>query len=209
MTTRTTVREAPVDEKTARHMDRLLAQEKRLSGPEADAILERVLAKVEREEKRPRAIRAFTSVALAAAAAVLLVVYVPRAPDERQHTVEEGDMSPLVVSCSPGTLSACPSSSALVFTLKNARASGVLSAYAEPLGPGAEPVFYFSKEDGSASLDEGTRSRSVRLPAAQDGGRYRIHALLAPRALSRQELLQGASGIEIVAKARVELVVTD
>ena len=196
-----------MDEKTARHMDRLLAQEKRLSGPEADAILERVLAKVEREEKRPRAIRAFTGVALAAAAAVLLVVYVPRAPDEPRHTEESGGLSPLRVSCSPGTLSACPSSSALAFTLTDAHASGVLSAYAEPLGQGREPVFYFSKEDGSASLDEGTRS--VRLTAAQGSGRYVIHVLLARRALSRQELLHGAAGVEVVAEASVELVIGD
>ena len=127
-----------MDEKTARDMDRLLAGGK-LSGPEADAILDRIHATLAREEKRSspvRAIRYWAGAALAAAAAVLLVVYLPRGPVEQGgHEYEEGELGPkLAVRCSPGTLEACPKSSSLVFTLSGKRAGGFLSACAEPVG---------------------------------------------------------------------------
>lgn len=118
--------------------------------------------------------------------------------------------------CSGGTLAACPWSSELVFVLSGKPGTGFLSAYAEPVGHDDERVFYFSKEDGSAELvvpAEGERvsERAVRLPAGQGPGSYRVHAVLADRPLSRDELLEGSGqrgGADLRAKARVELVVT-
>ena len=208
-----------MDEKTARDMDRLLAGGK-LSGPEADAILDRIHATLEREEKRQRPVRAiryWAGAALAAAAAALLVVYLPRGPGEQGGDEnEEGELGPkLAVRCSGGTLEACPKSSSLVFTLSRGRADGFLSAYAEPVGHDGERVFYFSKEDGSVKLGvaaggKGDAEHTVRVPAAQRPGRYRIHAVLAERALSRDELLAGAGkpSFEVRVTARVELIVS-
>jgi hypothetical protein len=100
-------------------------------------------------------------------------------------------------------------------TLSRGRADGFLSAYAEPIGHDAERVFYFSKEDGSVRVTvpaEGTRvaERTVRLPAAQEPGRYRVHAVLAERALSRDEMLAAAGqrGVEVRVTTRVELIVS-
>jgi len=208
-----------MDEKTARDMDRLLAGGK-LSGPEADAILERIHATLEREEKRRspvRAIRYWAGAALAAAAAVLLVVYLPRGPvEQRGHQLEEGVLgAKLVVRCSPGTLEACPKSSSLAFTLSGGRADGFLSAYAEPVGHDGERVFYFSKEDGSVRLGvtaqgKGVTERVVRLPAGQRPGRYRVRAVLAERALSRDEMLAGSGqpSVEARVTVQIELVVS-
>ena len=210
-----------MDEKTARDMDRLLAGGK-LSGPEADAILDRIHATLEREEKRGRPVRAiryWAGAALAAAAAVLLVVYLPRNPGEQhEHQLEEGEMAPvLALRCSGGTLSACPASSELVFVLRGQRAAGFLSAYAEPIGHDAQRVFYFSKQDGSVELAvpaDGSRAseRPVRMPAVQGPGRYRLYAVVADRPLAREELVRGAGqqgNAKVRATARVELVVTD
>ena len=59
---------------------------------------------------------------------------------------------------------------------------------------------------------EGKRAteRTVRLPAAQEPGRYRVHAVLAERSLSRDELLAGAGQPSVAARvtAQVELVVS-
>ena len=208
-----------MDEET-RRINRLLSGGK-LSGPEADEIIEKVLAELAREKSakvRPFPIRHWAGAALAAAAAVMLVVFLPRGPSgmDGPYDPEEGDLTPsaLSVTCSGGALSACPMSSSLVFSLSGKRLSGFLSAYAEPVGHEAERVFYFSKEDGSVELAwppdaEHEAKRIVRLSALHEPGRYRIHALLAdqpqPRsAMTGGELIPGAR-----ATARVEMVVVE
>jgi hypothetical protein len=201
-----------MDEET-RRIHRLLSDGK-LSGPEAEEILDNVLAAVAREKPRPvRAIRYWAAGAgavLAAAAAVLLVVYVPRDPGGRVHVPEEGDLAGLRVRCSPGELAACPASSKLVFTPSDKRASGFLSAYAELLGDDPKRTFFYSQEDGSPELPAQSAVRAVGLPGP---ARYRIHAVIADRPLTREELVEwaaeGAGGAEVRASASVELVVTD
>lgn len=198
-----------MDDETARRMDRLLARGK-LSGPEADAILERILETLDREKKpsKLRALPYWAGAALAAAAAVLLFINVPHDPGGEMIT-ESGDLSGLRVSCEDGELTACPGSAKLVFEVTGKKASGFLSAYAEPIGHEGERVFYYSKEDGSAKLqgDSAVRPRRLTKP-----GRYRVHAMIAERPLTREELVRAASGLDgardLRVKAQIEIVVT-
>jgi hypothetical protein len=123
-------------------MDRLLAGGE-LSGPEADAIYERVTAELERRERkrRPLVMRYWAvgaGAALAAAAAVLLVVREPAGGEQTQY--EEGTIGskPVVeISCEGGTLAACPLSGSLVFVVSGNRRAVVLSAWAERVGMGS------------------------------------------------------------------------
>jgi hypothetical protein len=148
----------------------------------------------------------------------MLIVFLPRAPSgvEGPYAPEEGDLTPstLSVTCSPGTLSACPMSSSLVFSLAGKRVSGFLSAYAEPVGHEAERVFYFSKEDGSVELawppEAGHDAKHiVRLSASHEPGRYRIHAVLADEPKPRAAMTAGAPIPGARATARVEIVVVE
>ena len=123
-----------MDEKTARDMDRLLAGGE-LSGPEADAILERVMADLDRAERkrRPWVLRYLPAAAaagavLAAAAAVLLVVRgggdVPGGePGVGPVQYEDGVVGgvKIEIRCADGTLAACPVTSSLVFAVSEAR----------------------------------------------------------------------------------------
>jgi hypothetical protein len=105
--------------------------------------------------------------------------------------------------------------SSLVFTLARGSGDGFLSAYADPVGGDGQRVFYFSMEDGSVKLGvsgqgKGVTERLVRLPAAQRPGRYRVYAVLAERALSRDEMLAGAGQPSVAATvtAQVEVIVS-
>ena len=200
-----------MDDETARRMDRLLARGK-LSGPESDAILERVLDTLDREERgKVRAMprRYWAGAALAAAAAVLIGINLPRDPG-RVHTPESGDLPGLRVSCEGGELSACPVSGKLVFEVTGKKASGFLSAYAEPIGHEGERVFYYSKEDGSVEVPGESAVRPIGLTKA---GRYRVHAVIAERPLTREEVLQQAparaGGAAIRARLQIEIVVPE
>jgi hypothetical protein len=120
----------------------------------------------------------------------------PSTPIPNQLTARglETHAPALEVRCDDGTLTACPSSSKLVFIVSGERTSGFLSAYAEPLDAGGELVWYFSREAQSPRLvgvSDGTRvfDRAVKLSGSHRPGRYRIHAFLAPRPLSRAEML--------------------
>jgi hypothetical protein len=120
----------------------------------------------------------------------------------------------LELSCRPGTLAACPRSATLVFSASGGRAASYLSAYAEPIGHDAEPVFYFSEEDSAPKLAEpekGARiEHTVAVSAAHRVGRYRVHAYLADGALGREEMVEGADDATgIAARLRVEIVIVE
>lgn len=212
-----------MDEETARDMDRLLAGGE-LSGPEADAIYERVTAELERRERerRPSVIRywaAGSGAVLAAAAAVMLLVVRDPGGGERPQ-YEEGTIGkkPVVeIRCEGGTLAACPLSGSLVFAVSGNRKAVVLSAWAErvEIGSGtagqAEPVIYFEKDGGGVEIapaGENARAveRKVALSAGHEPGRYRVHAVVAEGVLGREEMLRMAGGDGV---AQVKLVVVE
>ena len=221
-----------MDDKTKRELHRLIAGG-RLSRPELEVMRESVLDEVERREgkgkgngdrKEPgrgpgRVIRiaSWASAAIAAAAAVLLMVRVPKEPGGEVHQPESGDVSPrpvIEVKCKGGTLSACPRASELVFAIAGKGAQGFLSAYAEPIGHEGARVFYFSKEDGSATITArahgaGVAEHAVRIPAAQRAGRFRVHAFVAQRPLGQEEMQSAPEKAFVLAKARVEVVIIE
>jgi hypothetical protein len=207
-----------MDDETARRMHRLLARGK-LGRAETDAIRESVLDAIERKEKRAgRVIRvaSWSAAALATAAAVLIAINLKRDPGGDVGKPETTDLASatLEVRCSHGTLTACPSSAELVFSLSTNRARAFLSAYAEPIGHDGEPIFYFSKEDDGGQLTlpaPGERSlvRSVPLARTHRPGRYRVQAFLADRPLGREEMQKGPGDAGMLAVRRVEILIVE
>jgi hypothetical protein len=226
--------EEDLDARTKRQLHRWMAGG-RLGRAERDVIRESVLDELARREGRARAsasgksgersergklirLAGWAGTALAAAAAVLLMVRVPgEEPGGGGRILEEGDLGArlvLEVTCKGGTLQACPKGSELVFTLSGKRAHGFLSEYAEPVGREGERVFYFSKEDGmaevgpAAEVASGTK-RAVRLSDEHRAGRYRVHAFVADRMLSREEMQSGGQAARVIASLQVELVIAE
>jgi hypothetical protein len=207
-----------MDHQTANKLDRLLAGDA-ISGPEADAIFERVIAGVEREERaehndrRPHWRRALWGTGLIAIAAAGVLVALrttgPATSELRVRGASGAGPGPrLQLICSGGRPDACPISSQLIFAVSGDATSGFLSAYAEPLEPGAERVWYFSRDGDSPVLDgvrDGTRvfERAVRLAGTHQTGRYRVHVFLSDVALTPAEMLAGTSAV--IARAQAEL----
>jgi hypothetical protein len=106
-------------------------------------------------------------------------------------------------------------SSEIVFTIEGSvGAGGVLSAYAAPVGREGERVFFFSREDGSVELvvpKEGERSAEgkTRFPESLSAGRYRVHAVIADRALDRGELIRATAEQARSVELSTEIVITD
>jgi hypothetical protein len=204
-----------MDPKTANQLDRLLADGE-LSGPEADAIFDRVYANVAAAE-RPGTSRRATYAALwfgagAAACIASLVTFRSPGPESTALTARgTNDGAPvLAVRCADGTLGACPKSSRLFFSVAGDRTSGFLSAYAEPLDMPGERIWYFSSETLSpqpVGAVDGTRvfDHAVNLGGTHRPGRYRIHAFLAPRPLSHTEMLESAGSQALRMQAEVAI----
>jgi hypothetical protein len=188
-----------MDQQTANKLDRLLADDG-LSGPEADAIFERVYATVAREPRRfPTRSLAWTSGGLAAATAVaagLWMLGLPREASPEFAARGAEAVGPRVeFACTGGAMMACPISAKLVFVVSGAAAASYLSAYAEPLDAATPRVWYFSAEAGKpkrAEPAEGTHvlDQTVLLRGSHRvGGRYVVHAFLADRPLGHAEML--------------------
>src|SRR5881394_2748877 len=140
-----------------RHLDALLA-ESELGGPEDERILEAVLS---RRSRRPWWRSSFalgTGLSLAAAVAVVLVIgpfrtgregFAPRGADVKGLAID--------VACLRNSLAACPRGATLLFALRGGSPGGYLTAWAEPVRPGAERVWYFSA-DQETPLLQATRS---------------------------------------------------
>jgi hypothetical protein len=198
-----------MDNQTTRQLDRLLA-DGGVSGPEADAILDRVLATVARSEpRRSRRPVYWAAAGVAAIAAGALLMIVPAAPPAGGFVARgiTSSAPTLRVSCSAGELGSCPLTATLVFALAGDQAAGFLSAYAEPI-EGGERIWYFSRESESPSLSDakdGTRvfGRGVKLSGTHRPGHYRVRALVSTRPLSQHEILAGPP--ENVLRSRTEL----
>jgi hypothetical protein len=205
-----------MDAKNANELDRLLADGE-LSGPEADAIFDRVYEQVARTERvvRPKRV-AFVIAGCAAAAAVLLQLRTTLdGPDE--FAARGGSAATVLEAiCSEGSLDACPTTAKLAFLAAGDGTTGFLSAYAEPLDPsaGAERVWYFSRETESPQLTagaDGTRvfERAVRLTGTHRTGRYRVHAFLADHPLGRDDMLGAVSRKGVLASVQIDLTVVE
>jgi hypothetical protein len=187
----------------------------RLSGPARDRIFDKVAAEVApqpRSRTRP-GVWAFALAAAGAAAAVLIVA--PRLTTRMQGGLRaKGDDGPgpaalqLDVACIGGTLSACPQGATLMFGASGAPSAGLLSAYAEPLEPGLERIWYFSADGESPRLSTsgGTEvvQRAVRVGPEHAPGHYRLHVFLTRAPASRAALLAG-SAVNAIGSREIDL----
>jgi len=184
----------------------------RLSGPARDRIFDKVADEVAREA-RPRTRRRVWTFSLAAAGAVAVAVLAPRI-----LTRDDGGLRPkgqpgavslqLDVACVGGTLAACPQGATLMFGASGPQGGGVLSAYAEPLDPGLERIWYFSAEGESPRLTvgdaAGVAQRAVRIGPEHAPGHYRVHVFLTQAPVA-QAVLRAGGGPDPIARRVVDL----
>jgi hypothetical protein len=191
-----------------RHIDALLARGG-LSGPEADRVLEAVLARRARRSWLRPWLAVGTGLGLAAAAVVLVIApfragpagFAPRGAGVEGAVVE--------VACLGHSVAACPRGTTLLFAVRGGSPGGYLAAWADPVRPGGERVWYFSADQETPLLQASTTStqalsRGVRIGPEHAAGDYRLHVLLSDRPLSRGELAGTPPGV----RARAELTLT-
>jgi hypothetical protein len=98
-----------------------------------------------------------------------------------------------------------------MFGASGAPASGALSAYAEPLDPGLERIWYFSAEGESPRLTvgggTGVAARAARIGPEHVPGHYRIHVFLTAAPAAQTALLAGAPH-DAIASRELDLRVT-
>ncbi len=168
-------------------LDRLLARG-RLGGPARDRILEQALARARASRPRRRARLLWLAPVLAAAAAIVLWVRVPK----DGFRARGGDGRPLVeATCKGGERARCPRGGTLVFRVDGAAGGGFLSAYATPVA-GGEKIWYFPPAGGesprlAAAAGPQLVPFGVELGAEQPPGEYELHFLITPSAPTRAE----------------------
>jgi ferric-dicitrate binding protein FerR (iron transport regulator) len=186
----------------------------RLTGPAQDRIFDAAAAAVAREP-RPRARRRLWTIALTMAGAAAALVVVPRIVMRGAELRSKGDETPagpqLGVACIGGTLAACPRGATLMFGASGAPGTGYLAAYAEPVTPGLERIWYFSAEGESPRLTVGdgtvVAQRAVRVGPEHAPGRYRIHLVLGRAPASQAAVLSGGPP-DAIASREIDLRVT-
>jgi hypothetical protein len=100
--------------------------------------------------------------------------------------------SSIEVDCDGAPLGACPTGSKLIFRHGRTERPTYLEAYAVPLQPGGERIWYFPAHAGVAprlgAADEGEVLRdAIILGPEHVAGDYEIHLLVSTRPLDRRE----------------------
>jgi hypothetical protein len=180
-------------------LDRLLARG-RLSGPQRERILDRVLEATARPG-RLRLKHVIVAAPLVAAAAALVLV---SRQDEAPSFSPKGDKSSTIeTTCSGGLLSACPIGSKLVFRFDGVSEPAYVQAYATPSPPNAgDRIWYFPTSavpapQLTAHAESEVLQKGVLIGPEHSAGGYRITLVLSARPLTRDELLQEAGSHEI------------
>jgi len=193
------------DPKWDPEVDALLG-EGHLTGPAKDRVLDHVLAAAGRRPPgrwRPLSL-AVGAAALAGAAALVLLVARPADRGDglrAKGAANDGASVALSLSCSGGTLAACPRGATLIFGAGAAGRDedGFLTAYADPRGgsPGRERIWYFSADTESPHVRVGAStepfSRSIRIGPEHEPGEYTVHVLVTRAPQARAVLLGGAA----------------
>jgi hypothetical protein len=189
-------------------LDDLLARG-RLSGPRR----ERIFDEVDRRVRRPRVSRIALMAAPLALAAGLAVFLRPPSGGPHHYASKGTAQSHVEIACSGGDLSHCPRGSKLMFRLDALLAAGFFHAYAEPLDPGRERVWYYPTAANppprvEPAAEGQIMGQGIALGPEHVPGRYRVHLIVASTPLSRDELLTGSTP-NVVAADVVEMVVVD
>ncbi len=177
-------------------LDFLLAQG-RMPGPVKERILQRAMDAAVPKKPPSWLVRmrfALATLGAAAALAVGLLMVTPRTQEDGFKAKGSGKEAggALSLECLGARLNACPQGATLMFVVGATPVAGFLVAYAEPEA-GGERIWYFSKEDGSPAvpaLQTLPLRQGIRIGPEHAPGRYRVHLVVASRALSRQERLQ-------------------
>ena len=197
-------------------LDELLARG-HLSGPQYDAVLDRVLARTETREPRRAAGRwlrwtLVPGMAIASGVAAWLLVARP-APEPfaaKGAPTTSAANGALQIGCAPAGDHVCRAGSTLMFTVNSALASGSLGAYAERVGDSSrERIWYFPTARGtSPTIARGTGTvvvpDGIRIGAEHPPGHYRVTVWLAARPLGRGEVDSAGRG-EIRSRAVLDL----
>lgn len=191
-------------------LDDLLARG-RLSAPRRERIFEEV-------ERRTRAGLSARSKYLILAgpialAAALAFVLRPESAQRAGYASKGMYQSGIEIGCSGGELAHCPRGSKLIFHFDPLPAAGFLHAFAEPLEPGHERVWYYPTAANppprvELAQVEQTLDRGIFVGPEHAAGPYRVHVIFASTPLSRDELL-GSSAPNVVASRVVEMVIVD
>jgi hypothetical protein len=171
-------------------IDQLLARGQ-FSAPALERILQKVEASRQPASWLRRSFVVFGAPAVAAAGlALLLSTYGAR--DSFQSKGEKVAAS-AVIECSQSSGGRCAQSEFVVIRAMTSRPA-YLQAYAESLTPGGDRVWFLAGEDLQiVTSDSELRpiDRVVRLQSVPPGS-YRVHLVLSPKPLARDEVL-GAS----------------
>jgi hypothetical protein len=191
-------------------IDRLLARGG-LGGATREQILDQILDTSRVAERRPQRWRLWlgaSTLALSAAAAVVLVAR-PAAEPEFRAKGPATAAPVLDVGCAAASLAACPSGSTLVFSVLGATVPGHLQAWAER-PEGGERIWYLSAETQTAALGPGPGTQAarsgVKIGEEHGPGRYVVHLVFSASPLSRATLLAGGAP-GILAHATFPLIV--
>jgi hypothetical protein len=176
-------------------LDQLLARG-RLSGPQRDRVLDKVLVKT----ALPRRLR-FKHVVLAAplvgaaAALILLPKAFSTAGEGPEFSGKGSGGSRIEATCSGGPLSACPAGSTLVFRFDGVSRAAYVHAYATPLPPSAgERVWYFPTKGMAPPQLSGTAPSEVLRKVVIVGpehaaSAYEITVVQSAEPLTREQVL--------------------
>lgn len=180
-------------------LDRLLARG-RLSGPQRDRILERVLDKTANTRRLRLKRVVMVAAPLVAAAAALILV--PRLEKSSDFSGKGAGGSVIEATCSGGLLSACPIGATLVFRFDGVSTPAYVQAYATPSPPNAgERVWYFPTSvvpapQLTANAPSEVLQKAVVIGPEHSANAYEITVVLSAEPLSKEELLlqQGSGG---------------
>jgi hypothetical protein len=191
-------------------LDDLLARG-RLSAPRRERIFEDVDRRV-RGLARARSKYVIVAAPLALAAALALLLR-PQSGGRGEYASKGVSQSHLQLGCSGGQLSHCPRGSKLIFHIDAVSSPGFLHAFAEPLEPGHERVWYYPTAVNPAprvepAAEGQTLERGIAIGSEHAPGPYRVHVVFASTPLSREELLGSSTG-NVVAADVIEMVIVE
>ncbi len=181
-------------------LDGLLARG-RLSGPQRDRILERVLEKTD-SSRRFRLKHVLLAAPLVAAAAALILV-VPKLRDRAEFSAKGRGGSLVEATCSEGPLSACPIGSTLFFRFDGLSEPAYVQAFATPSSPGeGERVWYFPTSSVpaprlAANAASELLQKAVVVGPEHSANAYQITVVLSAQPLTRDDLLREGQSLAL------------
>jgi hypothetical protein len=165
---------------------RLLSGRDRLSRPEKDEILERILARVDRRGRRARRIGLAVGLAGAAAAIALMLARTDQdGGDEIAARGPDSAVAALAVGCDPGEPAICDRGDRLVFDLDGTAGFRHFAAFAR--GPGGVVIWYVDGAEIGDSVRDGVLDRAVEL-GDHGPGEYRVYGVFSLEPLGREAI---------------------